>query len=265
MWRWPYRPPWTTWARVRLKAQRAVHVCAGCWPCMADGRSPAPRAPTWLVPAPHPGRAAPAGLGPVFVAFFIQRLGRTGAFNLSTAGWIPCGLLLMGTGARARSSRAGRPTPCLLGLLGPRYLPSAQPPLPEAVLARGQLLEAQCLALAPCTVPTCLASHRPGCPCPPAAFTLARDEDAMQHRLRKVLSSYTFSSSALQALDDAPDEEQRLQRGPYSDHVQQPPGLPPVAPAAARQAGHEPLNGARQDGGSSANGSGPQGGISGRF
>ena len=42
-----------------------------------------------------------AGLGPVFVAFFIQRLGRTGAFNLSTAGWIPCGLLLMGTGARA--------------------------------------------------------------------------------------------------------------------------------------------------------------------
>jgi hypothetical protein len=34
----------------------------------------------------------------VFVAFFIQQLGRTGAFNLSTAGWIPCGMLLLGTG-----------------------------------------------------------------------------------------------------------------------------------------------------------------------
>lgn len=108
------------------------------------------------------------GLGPVFVAFFIQRLGRTGAFNLSTAGWIPCGLLLMGT-----------------------------------------------------------------------AFTLARDEDAMQHRLRKVLSSYTFSSSTLQDLDDdGPGEEQRLRQGATSDQLQRPQGQLSTAAAGAAAVQH---------------------------
>lgn len=42
----------------------------------------------------------------MFVAFFIERLGRVGAFNVSTAGWIPCGLLLLGTGAL--EGRVGR-------------------------------------------------------------------------------------------------------------------------------------------------------------
>ncbi|KAL4426059.1 hypothetical protein ABPG77_007855 [Micractinium sp. CCAP 211/92] len=133
------------------------------------------------------------GLGPVFVAFFIQRLGRTGAFNLSTAGWIPCGLLLMGT-----------------------------------------------------------------------AFTLARDEDAMQHRLRKVLSSYTFSSSALQALDDQPDEEQRLREGAYSDqpHRQHELHLPAATEAAAmKQIRHEASQGGQQHGsGGTRNGFGTGGG-----
>ncbi|KAI7844379.1 hypothetical protein COHA_002177 [Chlorella ohadii] len=82
------------------------------------------------------------GLGPVFVAFFIERLGRTGAFNLSTLGWVPCGLLLLGT-----------------------------------------------------------------------ACTLARDESAMQHRLHKVLSSYTFSSAAL---DRMAEQEQQQPDGEAS-------------------------------------------------
>ncbi|PRW58958.1 MFS family transporter: sugar [Chlorella sorokiniana] len=82
------------------------------------------------------------GLGPVFVAFFIERLGRTGAFNLSTLGWVPCGLLLLGT-----------------------------------------------------------------------ACTLARDEAAMQHRLHKVLSSYTFSSTALDRMAEQEQEEQQQQDG----------------------------------------------------
>jgi hypothetical protein len=34
------------------------------------------------------------GLGPVIVAGFISALGRQGAFNLSVAGWVPCGLML---------------------------------------------------------------------------------------------------------------------------------------------------------------------------
>lgn len=34
------------------------------------------------------------GLGPVIVAGFISQLGRVGAFNISVAGWIPCGILL---------------------------------------------------------------------------------------------------------------------------------------------------------------------------
>jgi hypothetical protein len=33
-------------------------------------------------------------LGPALVAALIYSVGRTAAFNLSTAGWIPCGLLL---------------------------------------------------------------------------------------------------------------------------------------------------------------------------
>ena len=71
----------------------------------------------------------------MFVAFFIERLGRVGAFNLSTGGWIPCGLLLLGTA---------------------------------------------------------------GC--------LARDEQRMQQRLRRVISSFTISSSALNQLDDAQEQ-----------------------------------------------------------
>lgn len=35
------------------------------------------------------------GAGPVLVAAIIGQLGREAAFNISTAGWIPCGLLLM--------------------------------------------------------------------------------------------------------------------------------------------------------------------------
>uniref|UniRef100_A0A383W382 Major facilitator superfamily (MFS) profile domain-containing protein n=1 Tax=Tetradesmus obliquus TaxID=3088 RepID=A0A383W382_TETOB len=34
------------------------------------------------------------GLGPVIVAGFISAMGRQGAFNLSVAGWVPCGLML---------------------------------------------------------------------------------------------------------------------------------------------------------------------------
>ena len=37
---------------------------------------------------------------------------------------------------------------------------------------------------------------------PRAAATLARDEDAMQHRLQKVISSYSFSSATLNQLDE---------------------------------------------------------------
>jgi predicted MFS family arabinose efflux permease len=35
------------------------------------------------------------GLGPALVAVLISSVGRTAAFNISTAGWIPCGLLLL--------------------------------------------------------------------------------------------------------------------------------------------------------------------------
>ena len=58
-------------------------------------------APRSSHPAPSPSPLPPSNApqGPVFVAFFIERLGRTGAFNLSTLGWVPCGLLLLGTGA----------------------------------------------------------------------------------------------------------------------------------------------------------------------
>ena len=38
------------------------------------------------------------GLGPALVAALISRLGRSQAFNISAAGWIPCGLLLLLTG-----------------------------------------------------------------------------------------------------------------------------------------------------------------------
>ena len=37
------------------------------------------------------------GLGPALVAALISSVGRTAAFNISTAGWVPCGLLLSGT------------------------------------------------------------------------------------------------------------------------------------------------------------------------
>ncbi|GAB4817048.1 hypothetical protein N2152v2_004094 [Parachlorella kessleri] len=36
------------------------------------------------------------GMGPALVAVLITHLGRTAAFNYSAAGWIPCGLLLLG-------------------------------------------------------------------------------------------------------------------------------------------------------------------------
>lgn len=108
-----------TWARVCLHcASWAAAAAADVKYCLDGGQDT-----DFLF-------AAAAGLGPVFVAFFIQRLGRVGAFNVSTAGWIPCGLLLLGT-----------------------------------------------------------------------SFTLARDERAMQHRLGRVLSSYSFSSSALAELE----------------------------------------------------------------
>lgn len=35
------------------------------------------------------------GLGPALVALLISSMGRTSAFNISAAGWIPCGLLLL--------------------------------------------------------------------------------------------------------------------------------------------------------------------------
>ncbi|PSC76649.1 MFS family transporter: sugar [Micractinium conductrix] len=135
------------------------------------------------------------GLGPVFVSFFIQKLGRSGAFNLSTAGWIPCGLLLLGT-----------------------------------------------------------------------AFTLARDEDAMQHRLRKVLSSYTFSSSTLNQLDE--DEDGEVAEHEYtqrplaaaataadafpSQHEQQQLGVVQLPLTAVEAALAKPLGDGRDDGGSVA-------------
>ena len=111
-----------------------------------------------------------AGLGPVFVAFFIERLGRVGAFNLSTAGWIPCGLLLLGTGglAAVRSAAASGSWVCRA---------PAGPPL-------------LCILPAPHTPNT------PITPPMPAAGTLATDEKAMQLRLHKVISSYSLSSSA---------------------------------------------------------------------
>lgn len=37
------------------------------------------------------------GLGPAIVAAIISKVGRTTAFNISVAGWIPCGMLLLGT------------------------------------------------------------------------------------------------------------------------------------------------------------------------
>jgi hypothetical protein len=36
------------------------------------------------------------GLGPFIVAFFISHMGRTQAFNLAVAGWIPCSLMMLG-------------------------------------------------------------------------------------------------------------------------------------------------------------------------
>jgi len=39
------------------------------------------------------------GLGPAIVAIIISHVGRTAAFNISIAGWVPCGLLLLGTAA----------------------------------------------------------------------------------------------------------------------------------------------------------------------
>lgn len=38
------------------------------------------------------------GLGPALVALLISSMGRASAFNISAAGWIPCGLLLLLTG-----------------------------------------------------------------------------------------------------------------------------------------------------------------------
>jgi len=109
----------------------------------------------------------------VFVAFFIEKLGRRGAFNLSTAGWIPCGMLLLGTGTETYGMHRL--------IFHCRFLPGVV-----------------------CRLWVVLCFLHPTA-CFPAACTLAKDEAAMQHRLRKVLSSYTFSSSALYQLDE--DEE----------------------------------------------------------
>lgn len=119
-------------------------------------------------------------------------------------------------------------------------------------------------------MPWCRAQPpRPGAAPPPpacllAALTLARDEDAMQHRLRKVLSSYTFSSSALQALDDQPDEEQHLREGAYSDqpHRQHEPRPAAAGEAAAMQhTQHEAAQRGQQHGGrGTRNGFGTGGG-----
>jgi hypothetical protein len=54
---------------------------------------------------------------------------------------------------------------------------------------------------------------QPGCHHGVAAATLARDENAMQHRLQKVISSYSFSSATLNQLgedqfNDNPWQEQ---------------------------------------------------------
>lgn len=75
----------------------------------------------------------------------------------------------------------------------------------------------------------------------------------MQHRLRKVLSSYTFSSSTLQDLDDdGPGEEQRLRQGATSDQLQRPQGQLSTAAAGAAAVQHaqqQPLEtGQRHDG-----------------
>lgn len=87
----------------------AAHACSAV--CMLESSSQQAEVllvaqdPVALPPPPSSPHCSPPTLsapqGPVFVAFFIERLGRTGAFNLSTLGWVPCGLLLLGTGALA--------------------------------------------------------------------------------------------------------------------------------------------------------------------
>jgi hypothetical protein len=45
-------------------------------------------------------------MGPVLVAALISKIGRTAAFSMSTAGWIPCGLMLMATGLTLEKDEA---------------------------------------------------------------------------------------------------------------------------------------------------------------
>lgn len=176
--------------------------------------SPGVAAPPRFPPAPLAPHTAPTfcpAQGPVFVAFFIERLGRTGAFNLSTLGWVPCGLLLLGTGA----------------LRGSGCLPALGPPCMDCGallvchmhchLRRSKAAQGAARLLPPADLPTpafLLSIH-------PAAFTLARDEAAMQHRLHKVLSSYTFSSTAIDQLAEQEQQEDQLNgKGPASSSDQ---------------------------------------------
>ncbi|GLC48102.1 hypothetical protein PLESTB_000715300 [Pleodorina starrii] len=50
------------------------------------------------------------GLGPVLVAGLIHALGREGAFNVATAGWIPCGLMLSALACCMRRDEAAMQT-----------------------------------------------------------------------------------------------------------------------------------------------------------
>ena len=134
----------------------------------------------------------------MFVAFFIERLGRTGAFNLSTLGWVPCGLLLLGTGALAGVPGMAWDASqgSLVGTVGDGCCTTLRAPLAGEQLNGGA-----------CCCP-CVNSPTPWLA--PAACTLARDESAMQHRLKKVLSSYTFSAAALDRMAEQEQQEQQL-------------------------------------------------------
>ena len=207
----------------------------------------------------------------MFVSFFIQKLGRSGAFNLSTAGWIPCGLLLLGTGARAGEAWGVEACACACK----RVLPWSAQAVPckaatHPRMHRGFVLvvpKPQCSAACAAAHPSRSARLPPPPALPsPAAFTLARDEDAMQHRLRKVLSSYTFSSSTLNQLDE--DEDGEVAEHEYtqrplaaaataadafpSQHEQQQLGVVQLPLTAVEAALAKPLGDGRDDGGSVA-------------
>ena len=46
------------------------------------------------------------GLGPALVAVLISSVGRETAFNIATAGWVPCGILVLGTALTLKKDEA---------------------------------------------------------------------------------------------------------------------------------------------------------------